>query len=107
MRSPRPFGPFYSNWQGPIWPHANWMFMHALIHYGYEEAALQVAERVTRLCLDDLNRNGMMHENYHAETGAPLAAPHFISWNLLVAQMLEEAQTRVFKPDAARTLWRE
>jgi alpha,alpha-trehalase len=96
----------YSNWQGPIWPHANWMFMHALIHYGYGDAALQVAERVTRLCLEDLGRNGMMHENYHAETGAPLAAPNFISWNLLVAQMLEEARTGVFKPDPARTLWR-
>jgi alpha,alpha-trehalase len=95
----------YSNWQGPIWPHANWMFMHALIHYGYEDAALQVAERVTQLCLADLAQNGMMHENYHAETGAPLAAPNFISWNLLVAQMLEEAQTRVFKPDPTQALW--
>jgi len=97
----------YSNWQGPIWPHANWMFMHALIHYGYPDAALQVAERVTGLCLEDLARNGMMHENYHAETGAPLAAPNFVSWNLLVAQMLEEAQTRVFKPDPSRALWSE
>lgn len=96
----------YSNWEGPIWPHANWMFMHALLHYGYEDAALQIAERVTRLCLEDLAANGMMHENYHAETGAPLAAPNFISWNLLVAQMIEEAQRRVFKPDPARTLWK-
>jgi alpha,alpha-trehalase len=95
----------YSNWEGPIWPHANWMFMHALIHYGYPDAALQVAERVTCLCLDDLARNGMMHENYHAETGAPLAAPNFVSWNLLVAQMLEEAQTWVFKPDPSKALW--
>lgn len=97
----------YSNWQGPVWPHANWMFMHALLHYGFRDAALQVAERVTRLCLDDLARNGMMHENYHAETGGPLAAADFISWNLLVAQMLEEAQTRVFKPDPTRALWRD
>jgi alpha,alpha-trehalase len=96
----------YSNWQGPIWPHANWMVMHALIRYGYEDAAVMVSERVTRLCLEDLARNGMMHENYHAETGAPLAAPDFISWNLLVAQMIEEARTRVFKPDPARALWR-
>jgi neutral trehalase len=95
----------YSNWEGPIWPHANWMFMHALIHYGCPDAALQIAERVTRLCLTDLAQNGMMHENYHAETGAPLAAPNFISWNLLVAQMLEEAQTRVFKPDPTQALW--
>jgi len=95
----------YSNWQGPIWPHANWMFMHALIHYGYPQAAVEVAERVTRLCLNDLARNGMMHENYHADTGAPLAAPDFISWNLLVARMIEEARTGVFLPDPARSLW--
>jgi alpha,alpha-trehalase len=95
----------YSNWQGPIWPHANWMFMHALIHYGYRKAAVEVAERVTRLCLGDLARNGMMHENYHADTGAPLAAPDFISWNLLVARMIEEARTGVFLPDPAQSLW--
>jgi alpha,alpha-trehalase len=95
----------YSNWQGPIWPHANWMFMHALLNYGYRDAGLEIAERVTRLCLDDLDRNGMMHENYHADTGAPLAAPDFISWNLLAAQMIREARGGVFLPDPARSLW--
>jgi alpha,alpha-trehalase len=95
----------YSNWQGPIWPHANWMILHALLRAGYAAEALAVAERVTRLCLDDLDRNGMMHENYHAETGEPLAAPDFISWNLLVAQMVEEARENVFRPDPSRTLW--
>jgi hypothetical protein len=48
-----------------------------------------------------------MHENYHADTGAPLAAPDFISWNLLAAQMIDEARTGVFLPDPALTLWRE
>jgi alpha,alpha-trehalase len=95
----------YSNWQGPIWPHANWMVMHALIHYGYPDAALETAGKVTRLCLEDLARNGMMHENYHADSGAPLAAPDFISWNLLVAQMIEEARARRFMPDPGQSLW--
>ena len=97
----------YSNWQGPVWPHANWMVMHALIHYGYADAALQVAERVTRLCLADLALNRMMHENYHADTGMPLAAPDFISWNLLVAQMIEEVRSGLFKPDPGQSIWRE
>jgi len=97
----------YSNWQGPIWPHFNWMAMHALMRYGYPEQALVVAERVTRLCLADLSANGMMHENYHSETGAPLAAPDFVSWNLLVAQMIDEARTGKFKPDPAQALWKE
>jgi alpha,alpha-trehalase len=97
----------YSNWQGPIWPHANWMVMHALLFYGFPEAAVEVAARVTRLCLDDLARNGMTHENYHADTSAPLAAPNFISWNLLVAQMLEEARRRIFLPDPGQGVWRD
>ena len=96
----------YSNWQGPIWPHANWMAMHALLRYGYRAEALDVAVRVTRLCVADLERNGMMHENYHADTGAPLAAPDFISWNLLAAQMIDEARAGVFLPDPALTLWK-
>ena len=96
----------YSNWQGPIWPHANWMILHGLLRYGYKDAAVETAARVTRVCLDDLERNGMMHENYHADSGAPLAAPDFISWNLLVAQMIEEARAGIFLPDPGRTLWR-
>lgn len=95
----------YSNWSGPIWPHANWMAMHALLRYGYPDAARTVAARVTKLCLDDLAANKMMHENYHSETGAPLAAPDFVSWNLLVAQMIDEARAGSFLPDPARALW--
>jgi alpha,alpha-trehalase len=96
----------YSNWQGPIWPHANWMVLHALRFYGYPDAAGEIAARVTRLCLADLDQNGMMHENYHADTGAPLAAPDFISWNLLVAQMIEEASRGIFLPDPDEAVWK-
>lgn len=32
---------------------------------------------------------------------------NFISWNLLVAQMIEEARSRVFKPDPGQSLWRD
>jgi hypothetical protein len=83
------------------------MFMHALLHYGYQDSALDVAERVVRVCLDDLEKNGMMHENYHADTGAPLAAPDFISWNLLAAQMIREARGGDFLPDPDQSLWND
>jgi hypothetical protein len=46
-----------------------------------------------------------MHENYHADTGEPLAAPNFISWNLLVAQMLGEARQGAFLPDPGQAIW--
>jgi hypothetical protein len=31
-----------------------------------------------------------MHENYDAENGQPLAAPNFISWNILFDNCLNE-----------------
>ncbi len=81
----------YSNWQGPIWPIANYIFMHALLTYGFQKEATTVATRVSEICINDIKKTGGMHENYDAETGKPLAAPNFISWNLLVGNMLKEA----------------
>lgn len=78
----------YSNWQGPIWPIANYFYVQALLNYGYQKEAIAVAQHVAKICLDDIKNTGGMHENYDAETGKPLAAPNFISWNLLLPSML-------------------
>jgi len=80
----------YSNWQGPIWIIANYFFVEALLRYGYQNEAITIAKRMASLCIKDIKKSGGMHENYDAETGTPLAAPNFISWNLLVGNMLEE-----------------
>lgn len=84
----------HSNWQGPIWPIANYMYLHGLLNYGFVKQAEQVANKVMTICLNDIKKTGGMHENYHAETGQPLAAPNFVSWNLLTAQMLEQTKTK-------------
>lgn len=83
----------HSNWQGPVWPIANYIYMHALIRYGFHDEAVDLAQTISRLVLADIERTGGMHENYDAESGAPLAAPNFISWNILVRNMIEEAAT--------------
>ena len=83
----------HSNWQGPVWPIANYIYMHALIRYGFYDEAAVLAQTTTQLVLADIERTGGMHENYDAETGEPLAAPNFISWNILVRNMIEEAET--------------
>lgn len=81
----------YSNWQGPIWPIANYFYIQALLNYGYQKEAIGIAKNISKLCMDDIKKTGGMHENYDAETGKPLAAPNFISWNILVPSMLEDA----------------
>ena len=81
-----------SNWQGPIWVVANYLVMHGLLNYGYQQQAVELAQKIVRLLEDDIRRTGGMHENYDAETGAGLWSPHFGSWNILAPQMVEEAQ---------------
>ena len=83
----------HSNWQGPVWPIVNYLVMHALLQYGFRKNAKELAEIISRLCLEDIKKTGGMHENYNAETGKPLAAPNFVSWNLLVGQMISEAKS--------------
>jgi len=92
----------YSNWCGPIWPIANYFYFTALSKYGFYAEARQIANRLGRALMDDLNTNGSMHENYCGETGQPLAPSKdqgprnveggFIGWNLLLQDMLEEVE---------------
>ena len=63
----------FSNWQGPIWPIANYIYSIDLKHYGFDKELDWLATVLGQLLLDDINRCGSMHENYHAESGEPLA----------------------------------
>jgi len=83
----------HSNWQGPVWPIANYMYMHALLRYGFQREAVQLARTISTLVMRDIDTTGGMHENYDAESGEPLAAPNFVGWNILVRNMLFEAET--------------
>jgi alpha,alpha-trehalase len=89
----------YSNWQGPVWPIANYFYFVALINYGFREEAAKLVDRLTRLYLKDFEFCDSLHENYHAETGSPLAPSAdqskegreggFFGWNLLLVDMIE------------------
>jgi len=92
----------YSNWCGPIWPIANYFYFVGLKQYGFHAEAREIAERIAKLLLEDLDNIGSMHESYCAETGATLApskdqAPRyieggFLGWNLLAQDMLEQSE---------------
>jgi alpha,alpha-trehalase len=90
----------FSNWQGPVWPIANYLYSIGLKNYGFENEAAWLAETLGSLLLNDIRKWDSMHENYHADTGEPLApaSDHvdengkfvgFISWNLCVQNLLE------------------
>lgn len=93
----------YSNWQGPIWINANYMYTIALVRYGFRDEACDVAKRIVPILLKDIKDNHSMHECYDSDTGAPLAptaaqSPNgiftgFVGWNMLEQNMLEGALT--------------
>jgi alpha,alpha-trehalase len=89
----------YSNWQGPVWPIADYLYFIGLENYGFDREAASLAETLGRLMLADIRACGSMHENYDAETGVPLAPTAaqskdgvftgFVGWNLLILNMLQ------------------
>lgn len=76
-----------SNWQGPVWFPVCYFAYHVLLHYGYAEQAQAVRARTMSTLADSVRRHGCFYENYDAETGAPLYARDFASWNILADQM--------------------
>jgi len=89
----------FSNWQGPVWPIANYIYSIGLKKYGFDQELQWLAKTMGNLLIDDITKFDTMHENYHADTGAPLAPSDdhvdengkivgFISWNLCVENIL-------------------
>lgn len=93
----------YSNWEGPVWPIANYLYFRGLMNYGLKSEAVELARIMRELCLGDIAECGSMHENYDAETGASLAPiaeqfstgvfEGFVGWNLLIENMQEDVET--------------
>ncbi|HNG21401.1 MAG TPA: trehalase family glycosidase, partial [Candidatus Obscuribacter sp.] len=78
-----------SNWQGPVWVLPNALIVRALLKYGYKKEAQDIAARVVATLGKGLDETGTLYENYNAETGAPLWAPNFMSWNILALELIE------------------
>lgn len=78
-----------SNWQGPMWVLPNGLIVRALLREGLNAQAQRIAERVINTLASGFESKGTLYENYHADTGEPLFAPQFMSWNSLCLELLE------------------
>ncbi|MCF8715516.1 hypothetical protein JM658_11835 [Joostella atrarenae] len=89
----------FSNWQGPVWPIANYIYSIGMKKYGFNSELKWLAGTIGTLLINDIKKYNTMHENYNADTGAALA-PHddyiddkgnivgFVGWNLCVENIL-------------------
>jgi len=78
-----------SNWQGPVWVLPNVLAVRCLVKQGYSREAKDLALRVLTVMHKGLQTYGTLYENYHAETGEPLWAPDFMSWNSLALELIQ------------------
>jgi neutral trehalase len=78
-----------SNWQGPVWVLPSVLAVRCLVKEGYNKQAEELAARVIQTLYADIQDNGTLHENYHAETGKALWAPQFMSWNILALDLVD------------------
>jgi putative isomerase len=77
------------NWNGPVWVLPNVLTVRALVRLGLIREAKDVARRVVAAMVRDVKRNGVLHENYNADTGEALWAPQFMSWNIMALELIE------------------
>ncbi len=85
-----------SNWQGPVWFPTCYFMCQALCLYGYQEKAFELARKIVGTMARGIVESGSMAENYHGDTGAPLYAKKFGSWNVLGDTLEESIRTGVW-----------
>ena len=83
-----------SCWLGPVWGNTNYMCFRALLNYGYEAEARELAIRTVEMFGKDIEQCGEMHEYYHPDTAEGVNNQSFQSWNLLVNNMLAWLENR-------------
>ena len=76
-----------SSWLGPIWINVNYLVFRGLINYGYNNEAIELAEKTVLLLGRDFERFGALHEYYLPENGEPVLNKGFQNWNFLVLNM--------------------
>ena len=87
-----------SNWQGPVWILNCYLVTNILVNYGFIKEARNLNDRTLELLARSLDVIGSFSENYNAETGDPLYAKEFTSWNILadiISYEIENPERRI------------
>jgi hypothetical protein len=70
-------------WRGDIWGPTNYLVYEGLDRYGYDEVALQFAEKSYQLFMDDWNAHQHTDEQYYAWGGSAGGDIHY-TWGALL-----------------------
>lgn len=79
-----------ANWQGPVWFLITYFVYYALRYHSYEDQAEQLRQDMLETMANTISEEGVLSENWDAETGKSLYAKGFGSWNILADIMNEQ-----------------
>ena len=79
----------YSNWRGPVWVNVGAVMAYTLRAQGQGAAAAALADALVHTLAQDLRATGTWHEAYSSANGSGLAAPGFLSWDTIAADLQE------------------
>ncbi len=68
------------NWRGTAWIPTNYMLLHGLMDYGYDQVAQELAQKTFDLVYKE---NDITREFYDSTTGEGLGLPRFWGWSSL------------------------
>lgn len=78
-----------SNWLGAVWTVANVLIWIGLKRHGHVELAEKLKNATISLLGNSVKNYGDTFESYHPDTGEPMLHPEFLSFNLLVFEMMK------------------
>jgi putative isomerase len=79
-----------SNNLGPIWILHNYIPFKGLLNSGRKDLATDLCYRLVGVMANDIEKTGKVCECYSPDTGEPIMAYSFLSWNCLIIKMLKE-----------------
>lgn len=85
-----PYVDYCCKWNGPVWLLWDYMVFRGLINYGYDELALELADKMLLAVTTQLSRNHNFWESYSPDNEVLNCPPNYI-WDAIIARVIVEA----------------
>lgn len=84
-----PYVDYCCKWNGPVWLLWDYMIFDGLVNYGYNDLAVEVADKMTLAVTSQLSVNHNYWESYSPDNTILDCPPNYI-WDAIMAKVLIE-----------------
>ena len=87
-----PYVDYCCKWNGPVWLLCDYMVFRGLVNYGYNDLALQLADKMLLAAGTQLSKNHNYWESYSPDNDVLNCPPNYI-WDAIIARVLIDKYT--------------